>query len=86
MTTLQDFQIEAIQGGGNVIPSVSASAAKNRCGIWTSMPAPSPTSGSAPTAPRWVRFSTIFRPSWTMRWDLRLRRSATNPTPQASRS
>ena len=48
------------------------------------MPAPSPISGSAPTAPRWVRFSSMNSPSLTMPWDFSPRIWATNPTPQAS--
>jgi hypothetical protein len=38
-------------------------AKKKACGICTSMPAPSPISGSAPTAPRCSRFSRMARPS-----------------------
>ena len=73
-------------GSGRAKPSRSASAEKNLCGICTSMPAPSPILGSAPTAPRWVRFSTIFRPSSMMRCDFLLCRLTMKPTPQASRS
>jgi hypothetical protein len=39
------------------------SSRKKRSGIWTRMPAPSPISGSAPTAPRCVRFSRMNSPS-----------------------
>ena len=38
------------------------------------MPAPSPISASAPTAPRWSRFSRIFRPCSTIACDLLARR------------
>ena len=44
-------------------------AAKKRAEIWTSMPAPSPTSGSAPTAPRCSRFSRIGGRSRRCVWD-----------------
>ncbi|MCY1550175.1 hypothetical protein D9M68_864060 [compost metagenome] len=48
------------------------------------MPAPSPISLSAPTAPRWSRFSRIFRPCWMMAWLFLPLMCATKPTPQAS--
>ncbi len=48
------------------------------------MPAPSPASGSAPTAPRWVRFFRISRPCSTMAWLFLPLMWATKPTPQAS--
>src|SRR5690606_3055589 len=56
----------------------------SRSGIWIRMPAPSPASGSAPTAPRWVRLARIFSPSRTVWWLLRFLMSATKPTPQES--
>ena len=60
-------------------------AQQARRGSGSGMPAPSPTSGSAPTAPRWSRLSRICRP-WRDRssCDLRPLMLATKPTPQAS--
>ena len=71
-------------GGGSSMPCSAISARKYSSGIWIRMPAPSPISLSAPTAPRWSRFSRIFRPCSTIecaRWPLMC---ATKPTPQAS--
>ena len=48
------------------------------------IPAPSPARGSAPTAPRCVRFLSICRPCSMMAWDFLPLIWATNPTPQAS--
>src|SRR6476620_9499036 len=48
------------------------------------MPAPSPIRRSAPTAPRWFRFSRIFSPWATIACDLCPPIWATKPTPQAS--
>ena len=45
--------------------------ARNACGIWMRMPAPSPASGSAPTAPRCSRFSRMASASLTSWCDLR---------------
>ena len=73
-------------GAGSVKPRRAASFAKKRWGIWTSMPAPSPARGSAPTAPRCSRLSRIWIPSSMILWDLRPLMSAMKPTPQASRS
>ena len=48
------------------------------------MPAPSPISGSAPTAPRCSRFSRMARPFLTILWLARFLRSTMKPTPHAS--
>src|SRR5262249_34056194 len=47
-------------------------------------PAPSPTSGSAPTAPRWSRLTRICRPWRMMSCDFLPLMLATKPTPQES--
>ncbi len=72
--------------GGSSKPNREHSSAKKACGICVRMPQPSPIFGSAPTAPRWSRFSRIFRPCCTMEWLRRSCMSAMKPTPQASRS
>ena len=69
-------------GAGRVKPSSAVFPAKNRCGICTRIPAPSPARGSAPTAPRCSRFTRIVRASSTIWWDLRPLMSAMKPTPQ----
>jgi len=59
-------------------------AAKNSCGSWVRMPAPSPEFSSAPTAPRWSRLASAVRPASTMSRPARPRSVATKATPQAS--
>ena len=59
-------------------------ARRSACGIWIRMPQPSPSFGSAPTAPRWSRLTRICRPFSRMSCDLRFFMSATKPTPQES--
>ena len=44
---------------GSVMPSLPQARRRNASGSWIRMPAPSPCSGSAPVAPRCVRFSRI---------------------------
>ena len=69
---------------GRVNPSAAVSRRRNRSGIWSSSPAPSPVSGSHPQAPRWSRLTRSREP------DRRACASAapgcgtTNPTPQES--
>ena len=46
--------------------SASTTSRRKASGIWVRMPAPSPLSGSAPTAPRWSRLSRAVRPASTM--------------------
>ena len=53
---------------GSVMPSLPQARRRNASGSWIRMPAPSPCSGSAPVAPRCVRFSRIFRPCVTIAW------------------
>ena len=60
------------------------SRAKNSCGIWIRIPAPSPVSGSQPQAPRCVRLIRIWSPCSMMSWDFSPRMLATKPMPQAS--
>ena len=50
-------------GRGSRLPALSAQSCSSRSGIWIRQPAPSPTSGSAPTAPRWVRLFSMNSPS-----------------------
>ena len=66
------------------MPSSAVFLARNLCGICTSMPAPSPARGSAPTAPRCSRLTRIVNASSTILCDLRPLMSAINPTPQES--
>ena len=47
-------------GGGSSTPCLAISSRYSASGSWIRMPAPSPISLSAPTAPRWSRFSRIF--------------------------
>ncbi len=70
--------------GGSVTPWRAISSRRKWSGIWVRMPAPSPISGSAPTAPRWSRLSRICRPCSMMRWLFLPLMWATKPTPQAS--
>ena len=51
---------------GKEKPRTSHSRTKNSWGICTRMPAPSPLFWSAPSAPRWFRFSKIFSASSMM--------------------
>ncbi len=71
-------------GAGRVTPWAAISSRYRASGSWIRMPAPSPMSLSAPTAPRWSRFSRIFRPCCTMAWLFSPLIWATKPTPQAS--
>ena len=66
------------------MPSSAVFLARNLCGVCTSMPAPSPERGSAPTAPRCSRLTRIVNASSTILCDLRPLMSAINPTPQES--
>ena len=43
-------------------PSFAHSSRRSACGICVSTPQPSPSVGSAPTAPRWSRLTRICRP------------------------
>ena len=69
---------------GSVMPSLPQARRRNASGSWIRMPAPSPCSGSAPVAPRCVRFSRIRRPCVTIAWLLRPLMLAMKPRPQAS--
>ena len=69
---------------GSLIPCFANSSRKRASGICSNIPAPSPASGSAPTAPRWVRFLRICKPCSTMACDFAPLMCATKPTPQAS--
>ena len=71
-------------GDGSWKPSRSLSRRKRASGICSSMPAPSPVSGSLPAAPRWPRLMSTWSPSSIIWWDLRPLMSATTPTPQLS--
>ncbi len=62
----------------------SATARKNRSGIWTSIPAPSPVSASAPSAPRCSMAPSAMRPRRTASWEGTPSRRATSATPQPS--
>ena len=64
--------------------SASRTARKKASGTWVRMPAPSPTSGSAPVAPRWSRLRRASRACTTMSWPAVPRIVATMATPQAS--
>ena len=57
---------------------------RSASGTWVRMPAPSPTSGSAPVAPRWSRLRSASRAWTTMSWPAVPRIVATRATPQAS--
>jgi hypothetical protein len=57
---------------------------KKASGTWSRMPAPSPLSGSAPTAPRCSRLRSAVRDFSTMSCDGDPLRVATMATPQAS--
>ena len=57
---------------------------KNWCGVWISIPAPSPVLGSAPVAPRWESRLRTFSPCRTMILDFLPLTSQINPTPQES--
>jgi hypothetical protein len=59
-------------------------AVQSWSGIWIRIPAPSPISLSAPTAPRWSMFSRILSACVTMSWRLTPLMCATKPRPQAS--
>ncbi len=69
---------------GRVKPSGAVTSAMKRCGICSSIPAPSPTSGSAPVAPRWVSLSSTSRPCSTISCERTPLKFTTNPTPQLS--
>ena len=56
----------------------------NSLGIWIRSPAPSPVNGSAPTAPRCLRFLIIFKPMSIILRDFLFLISATKPTPHES--
>ena len=75
-------------GGGSTMPCWLNSSRYRVSGIWIRMPAPSPISLSAPTAPRWSRFSRIFRPCWMMAWlfalDVRHEADATGVMPRSA--
>ena len=79
--------------GKNAIPtpyssrcgrSAPLSWTRNECGVWRSIPAPSPVSGSLPSAPRCARCRSMSMPQSIIWRDLRPLISATTPTPQAS--
>ncbi len=66
-------------------PCLAISSRNRVSGIWIRMPAPSPCSGSAPTAPRWSRFFRIFKAlAERSSWVLLPLICAMKPTPQAS--
>ena len=46
------------RAAGSVKPELRGLGARNACGIWMRMPAPSPVFFSAPTAPRCSRFTS----------------------------
>ena len=48
--------------------SKSTTSRRKPSGIWTRMPAPSPTLASAPVAPRWSRWHSDAMPRSMMRW------------------
>src|SRR5665811_351924 len=56
----------------------------NASGTWVRIPAPSPLSASAPTAPRWLRFARAVSAASTMSRPGVPRSVATKATPQAS--
>src|SRR5665647_628595 len=56
----------------------------NASGTWVRIPAPSPLSASAPTAPRWLRFASAVSAASTMSRPGVPRSVATKATPQAS--
>src|SRR5665648_329532 len=56
----------------------------NASGTWVRIPAPSPLSASAPTAPRWSRFARAVSAASTMSRPGVPRSVATKATPQAS--
>ena len=56
----------------------------NSWGIWTMIPAPSPDFPSAPSAPRWLMFSSTVKALSTNSCVLSPRIFTTIPTPQAS--
>ena len=69
---------------GSSMPWLRHWRSKNSCGICTSIPAPSPVSGSAPAAPRCPRLISTSSP-WAMTLcDLTPLMLATSPTPHAS--
>ena len=70
--------------GGKATPCKAISSRYKASGIWIKIPAPSPINLSAPTAPRWSKFSKIFKAWLTMAWLLCPLMCATKPTPQAS--
>ena len=70
-------------GGSWILPQ-PISSRRNWSGIWIKIPAPSPANGSAPTAPRCVRFFRICKPWHIMSWLCLPLIWATKPTPQAS--
>ena len=55
---------------GSVRPCAPQARRRNASGSWIRMPAPSPCSGSAPVAPRWVRFLRIDSPCVMIAWRL----------------
>ena len=69
---------------GSVIPGLPQARRRKASGIWIRMPAPSPCSGSAPVAPRWVRFLRICSPCVTIAWLFLPLMCAMKPRPQAS--
>ncbi|MNV59210.1 hypothetical protein D3C71_1516200 [compost metagenome] len=66
------------------VPARAISSRYSASGIWIRMPAPSPMSLSAPTAPRWSMFSRILSACVTMSWRFTPLMWATKPSPQAS--
>src|SRR3954470_9088800 len=66
------------------MPSLPASRARNACGVWRRIPAPSPVSFSAPVAPRCSRLSNTSSAFVTIWCEGRPLTSATNPKPQES--
>ncbi len=79
---VQEHQAGGVAAGGG--RSKPQTARKKASGIWVRMPAPSPVSGSLPSAPRCWRLRRAVSALATTSWLGRPDRSATKPTPQAS--
>ena len=71
------------QGDAELLPFLPGSI---RRGSGSGCPRRRPSASSAPTAPRWSRFSRIFRPCSMIECARMPLMCATKPTPQASRS
>ena len=69
---------------GSVRPCAPQTLRRNASGSWIRMPAPSPCSGSAPVAPRCVRFLRIDSACVTIAWLFWPLMWAMKPSPQAS--